>query len=168
MKTIVVFNDKQFYNARHLHNHLMKNYLIIKEVTYEQVQSAVNKRLKTIANFFRIEFTQVSQSQKKSLQRYMAISEGYEEMISIVVNNFDDFIIQYLALKPMKSMMTFRNSKKQIVLAWKGNMLKALAKRYRPLYHETHFNNVKDNSELKSDGFNYYIMNPSSIKQNIF
>lgn len=166
-KKIIIFNGKQFYNARHLYEHLQKNYKAIHDVTYLQVREATGKRLKSIDKFYNVSYEVVSKTDKAKLKRWMQISEGYEEIIAFRVERFDDFIINYLGMKPTGYLFVYRNTKKQVVLAYKEKQLMDMAQRYNRELAGQLVHNIKLGAELRGDYY-HYVLNPTPIKQNIF
>lgn len=167
-KKVVVFNGKQFYNARHLYNYLHANYFRVHEISYQKVLDAVSKRLKSADKFFKLDYVEVSATRKKRLKRYIPINEGYEEIIALIVNNVDDFIIQYLAIKDHPLIMTYKDLRNKPILAWKGVALLRLCEKYKPEYADKLANKIMGMATLGSDGYMRYELQPTSIKQNIF
>ena len=166
-KKVIIFNNKMFYNARHLYDHLNKHYSAVHKVTYLKVRESTGKRLKSIDKTFKVQYEIVTATKKASLKRYMQISEGQEEIIALDVKKFDDFIIQYLGLKDIGYLFTYRNTRKEIVLAYKEHALLPLIKRYNEELHMQILDYIKEASTLDGE-FYYYIMEPSNIKQNLF
>jgi len=166
-KKVIIFNGKMFYNARHLHDHLVKYYSVVHKVTYLKVRESTGKRLKSIDKTFKVEYELVSATKKASLKRYMQISEGQEEIIAFEVKKFDDFVIKYLGLKDVGYLFTYKNPRKEIMLAYKDLYLLALIRRYNEELHMQIFNNIKEASTLDGE-FYRYILQPSPIKQNLF
>lgn len=166
-KKIIIFNDKMFYNARHLYNHLKNNYSSIHKVTYDQVEKATGKRLQSIDKFFKVGYDMVSASMKKNIKRYVQISEGYEEIVAFETKKFDDFIIKYLGIKNVAHMLIYRNVRDEVMLAYKLPSLTRLAKIYNEQLHDLFVDKILKES-YKKDGFYYYKLEPSTIKQNIF
>lgn len=168
LKKIIIFDNKRFYNARHLYNYLQKYYRGIHPVTYYQVEDATGKRLQSIDKFFKVTYDYVISSQKDKLKRWMQVSEGYEEIIVFDVKSFDDFIIDSANSKDILYIYIFKNTRQEIMLAYKPSSLITLAKKYDKNLWESHFQKVFSESELKKDKYYYYYIKPTPIKQKIF
>lgn len=168
LKKIIIFDGKKFYNARHLYNYLTKYYNAVHPVTYYQVEDATGKRLKSIDKFFKVTYDYVPASEKNSLKRWRQIVEGKEEIIAFEVKCFDDFIIKYAATKDTKNIYTFKNTRQEIMLAYKPDALLRLAKIYDKELYEKHYMKIYLESELHDYGYLYYRLKPTPIKQNIF
>ena len=166
-KKVIIFNGKMFYNARHLHNHLVKYYSALHKVTYLKVRESTGKRLKSIDKTYKVEYELVSATEKASLKRYMQISEGQEEIIAFEVKKIDDFIIKYLGLKDIGYLYTYKNPRREIMLAYKQLPLLALIKKYNVELHVQMFKNIMAASVLDGDYYRYTLQ-PSPIKQNLF
>lgn len=168
LKKIIIFDGKKFYNARHLYNYLMKYYGAVHPVTYYQVEDATGKRLKSIDKFYKVTYDYVSVKEKESLKRWRQIVEGKEEIIAFEVKCFDDFIIKYAAAKDTRFIYTFKNTRKEIMLAYKPDALMKLAKIYDKVLYEKHYWKIYNDSEIQKFGYRYYQLKPTPIKQNIF
>jgi hypothetical protein len=166
-KKIIIFNDKMFYNARHLFLYIEKYYMSVHHVDYLTIRNATGKRLKSIDKFYNVSYEMVSESHKQKIKRYMQISEGYEHIVAIDIKNFDDYIIHILSMKDIGYLYVFRNPKKQLVLCYKDIPLKKLASSYHEQLQDQLMTYVKQHS-FKYDTNYYYYLNPSQIKQNIF
>jgi hypothetical protein len=168
LKKIIIFNNKRFYNARHLYNYLQKYYRGIHPVTYFQVEDATGKRLQSIDKFFKVTYDYVVPSQKQKIKRWVPLIEGYEEIIAFDIKCFDDFIIKYAGTKTTTGIYTFRNTRQELMLAFKPNSLISLAKKYSKDLWEKHYEKIFKDSELKENKYYYYNLKPTDIKQNIF
>lgn len=167
LKKIIIFNGKQFYNARHLHNHLQKHYKFIHDVTYLQVREATGKKLKSIDKFYKVNYELVYQTEKDSLKKWMQIDEGYERIIAFETRNTDDFIIKYLAMSNERYIMAYRNMRDEMTLAYKPNSLKRIIEIFDKELCEVRYQKILSESS-QSDGWHLYQLQPTPIKQNIF
>lgn len=167
LKKVIVFDDKMFYNAKHLFRYLNKYYIDVHKVTYYQVQDATGKRLKSIDKFFKVTYEDVPAVLKNRIKRYMQIDEGFEDIVAFEAKTFDDFIIKYLGVKDVGYMFTFRNPKKEIMLAYKIPALTKLAKLFDKDLFDLYVKRIIDESFVR-DNFYYYKLSPTPIKQNIF
>lgn len=167
-RKVIVFNNKYFYNARHLYDHLVKNYFTLHPVSYYQVEEATGKKLKSIDKFYKVTYDYISKAKKEKLRRWKLISEGYEEIIAFDVKTLDDFVIKYAMTVDTAFLYVFKNTRDEITLAFKPNSLIKLAQKYSPDLWEAHYQKILDESELKNDHYYYYELKPTPIKQNIF
>ena len=167
LKKVIIFNDKQFYNARHLHDHLEKNYSLIHKVTYLQVREATGKRLKSIDKYYKVSYEMISKSQKAKLKRWMQISEGYEKIVAFETLKVYDFIIKYLGQIDVSYLFTYRNIRDELILAFKHNALINLIQKYNKELWGQLSKNIIESSTAR-EGYYFYHLQPSSIKQNIF
>ena len=163
-KKIIIFNDKQFYNAKHLYDYLTKYYYHVHQVDYLTVRSATGKRLKSIDKVFQVSYEMVSESHKQRIKKYMQITEGYEYITAFDIKNFDDFIIHTLSLRDIGYLYVFKNTRKQLVLAYKMSQLKKLATAYNAQLVEHFMTYIVANSYLY-ENYHYYYLNPSQFKQ---
>lgn len=166
-KKILMFDNKMFYNAKHLYNYLTRYYSSVHKVTYLQVQDATGKKHKSIDKFFKVNYEYVTVKEKLNIRRYQAICEGYEEIIAFENKTVDDFIIKYLSMKNINYLFLYRNPKKEALLAFKVNSLRTLLEKYNKDLKELYLQKILDQS-IMINGYYHYVLKPTSIKQNIF
>jgi hypothetical protein len=166
-KKILIFDDKMFYNARHLYNYLDKYYSSVHKLTFFQVQDATGKRLKSIDKFFKVTYDYVHKSRKDRVRRYMQINEGYEEIVCFDSKTVDDFLIKYLGVKDIGYLFIYKNPKKEIILAYKESHLRKIIQKYNKDLADIFLDKIKQDSIFKGDYY-HYMLKPTSVKQNIF
>ena len=166
-KKVIIFDDKMFYNARHLYEYLDRYYYSVHKVTYLQVEDATGKKLASIDKFFKIKYEYVDKTTKLKIKRYNQIKEGYEEIVAIENKTVDDFLIRYLGAKEVGYLFTYKTPKKELYLAFKVPYLRALLNKYNENLSEIYLQKIINESIIKN-GYYHYPLKPTSIKQNIF
>lgn len=166
-KKILVFDNKMFYNARHLYNYLDRYYSSTHKVTFYQVQEATGKRLKSIDKFFKVTYEYIPLGLKQKIRRYIQINEGYEPVYVFETKTIDDFLIKYLTAKDVGYLFIYRTPKKELMLAFKPFVLKKVVEKFDSNLADIYMNKIVSESTMRKD-FYHYALKPTSIKQNIF